>query len=362
MKIVSVIGARPQFIKSAMVSKALCAYDSIAQVVIHTGQHYSPDMSDVFFSDLQLAPPAYNLHVGSGTHGEQTGTMMIGIEKILFEEKPEWVMVYGDTNSTLAGALAAAKLNIRVAHVEAGLRSFNRGMPEEINRKLTDHLSQLLFTPTKTAEENVQREGIAADAVCTVGDVMYDAALYYAKQSQERQVVMKKHRLQRKQFILASIHRAENTDDPTRLRSIMCALMEVAKEMPVFLPLHPRTRRALLHLGLLQEVETKLQVSMPVGYLDMCAVEQQAKLIVTDSGGVQKEAYFYETPCVTLRDETEWVELVETGWNLLISPNSTKDMVAGIHHRLQNTTMRCRVPLYGDGQAATKIVRKLAQA
>lgn len=317
MRIVSIIGARPQFIKAAAVSRVLRATPGVQEVLVHTGQHYDENMSEVFFRELEIPEPDYNLGIGSGTHGAQTGRILEAIEEVLLKEKPDWVLVYGDTNSTLAGALAAVKLHIPIAHVEAGLRSFNRKMPEEINRVLTDHAADLLFAPTEKAVENLRREGIPDERIHLVGDVMYDAALFYGEKARRESRILERLKLKSKEYILATVHRAENTDDPERLKTIIKGLCEVTKEVPIILPLHPRTRKALETYGLIEEARANIKLIEPIGYLDMVMLEQNALLIATDSGGVQKEAFYYRVPCVTLRTETEWVELVDAGWNCL---------------------------------------------
>ena len=360
MKIITIVGARPQFIKVAAVSQKLRTISGIKEVLVHTGQHYDRNMSDVFFQELDIQPPDYNLGIGSQTHGVQTGRMLEAIERVLLEEKPDWVLVYGDTNSTLAGAIAAVKLHIPVAHVEAGLRSFNQKMPEEINRVLTDRISELLFAPTNTAVENLLREGISEDKIHLVGDVMYDAALYYGAKAAEKNSTLEELKLVSKQYILATIHRAENTDDSSRLQAIFSGLGIVAQKIPVVLPLHPRTRSALLREGLLEDASKSLQLIEPLGYLDMVTLEKNAKLIATDSGGVQKEAFFARVPCVTLREETEWVELVESGWNQLLSPLSVQTVTAGILDILMKEEQKeITTELYGGGMAAEKIVKLL---
>ena len=355
LKIVSVVGARPQFIKAAAVSRVLRTTEGVKEILVHTGQHYDANMSDVFFEELEIPRPDYKLGIGSGTHGEQTGKMIEAIEKVLLEEKPDWELVYGDTNSTLAGALAAVKLHIPVAHVEAGLRSFNRHMPEEINRVLTDHASDLLFAPTKTAVMNLRHEGIPEERIKLVGDVMYDAALYYGKKAERQSQILNKLGLKPKEYILATVHRAENTDDPSRLRVIFDALCEIACEIKVVLPLHPRTREALIKSGMYDKVASCICLTEPVGYLDMVMLEKNARLIATDSGGVQKEAFFYRVPCVTLREETEWVELVELGWNLVVPPFSAGGIVDAVRSRLGSFSGAEENP-YGDGHSAAKIV------
>jgi len=361
MKIVTVIGARPQFIKAAPVSRALAAA-GLVEVVVHTGQHYDDNMSGVFFEELEMAPPAFNLGVGSGSHGVQTARMLEGIERVLLEVQPDWLVVYGDTNSTLAAAVAASKLHVPVAHVEAGLRSFNRRMPEEVNRVLTDHASTLLFAPTAAAVAHLAAEGIAGASVVEVGDVMYDAALHFGDKAARQSLVLDRLGLAPASYILATAHRAENTDDPERLRAVVLALSAIAAELPVVLPLHPRTRAALHRTGLLEQACATLKVIEPVGYLDMVTLERHARLIATDSGGVQKEAFFYRVPCVTLRDETEWMELVELGWNRLVSPVSPGVVTAAITESLQ-TAERAEPPagLFGGGQAAPRIARSIVE-
>jgi UDP-N-acetylglucosamine 2-epimerase len=322
MRIVTVLGARPQFVKASVVSAALKRKGVIAEYIVHTGQHYDSNMSGVFFGELRLPVPGRHLAVGSGSHGVQTARMLEGVEAVLKEERPGMVLVYGDTNSTLAGALAAAKLNIPVAHIEAGLRSYNRKMPEETNRVLTDHMSSLLFAPTDRAVENLSREGVEPDTVFKVGDVMFDASLAYGELSDRESRVLDRLGLSPKTYAVATVHRAENTDDPVRVSNIFCALQRVSRELPVVLPLHPRTRR-LLDDGTHSIVgKSRIKVIDPVGYLDMLQLEKHANIVLTDSGGVQKEAYFFGVPCITLRDETEWVELLDIDWNTLWPPAS----------------------------------------
>lgn len=358
MKIVTIVGARPQFIKAAAVSQVMRAVPGVREVLVHTGQHYDENMSGVFFRELEIPEPDYNLGVGSGSHGEQTGRMLEAIEKVLLKEKPEWVLVYGDTNSTLAGALAAVKLHMPVAHVEAGLRSFNRRMPEEINRVLTDHAADMLFAPTRAAVENLRRESISEERIHLVGDVMYDAALFYGEKARRESRVLERLGLKPEKYILVTIHRAENTDDPSRLRSIVKGLCEVGKSIPVVFPVHPRTRKALERHGLLEEAVASLRLIEPVGYLDMVMLEQNACLIATDSGGVQKEAFFYRVPCVTLRSETEWVELVELGWNRLVYPHTAEAVANGITEGLASPG-GMEGELYGNGRSGELIVQRL---
>jgi UDP-GlcNAc3NAcA epimerase len=354
VKVATIVGARPQLIKVASVSRLLRSESSIKEVLIHTGQHYDDEMSQVFFEELDIPEPDYNLGVGSGSHGVQTGRMLERIEQVLMSVQPHWVLVYGDTNSTLAGALAASKLHTPLAHIEAGLRSFNRQMPEEINRKITDHLSDLLFAPTKTAVSNLASESIAERMVHLTGDVMYDAALHYAGKAESASLILRKLELRAKSYILTTVHRAENTDDPLRLKAIIDGLRQVAKEIPVVMPVHPRTRAALMRIA--EPVESRASFFMiePVGYLDMINLEKNAAAIATDSGGVQKESFFYQVPCITLRDETEWLELVELGWNRLVRPVSSRAVFEGIIGSVATVGQSDRP--YGNGNAAQKIL------
>jgi UDP-GlcNAc3NAcA epimerase len=353
-KILSVVGARPQFIKAATVSRAIRKAGDMVEIMAHTGQHYDSNMSDIFFNELGIPAPKYHLGVGSGGHGEQTGKMLDGIEKVLLDEKPDCVLVYGDTNSTLAGALAAAKLHIPVAHVEAGLRSFNKKMPEEINRIVADHCSAMLFATTDTAVHNLRTEGFPESVIFQVGDPMYDAALYYAEQADKTTDILARLSLDKRGYVLSTVHRPENTDDPTRIRSVFNGLAEIAKELPVILPLHPRTRHALEREGLMAKVESELTILPPIGYVEMVALEKNAKLIATDSGGVQKEAFFYQTPSIILRDQTEWVELLALGWSLLITPTSQERVVEGVRLGFQLAGETAQP--YGDGAASDHIV------
>jgi len=310
LKIVTVVGARPQFIKAAAVSRVLRR--TCAEVLVHTGQHYDDNMSKVFFDELDVPPPDCHLGIGSGSHGAQTGAMLAALEEVLVREKPDRVLVYGDTNSTLAGALAAAKLQIPVAHVEAGLRSFNRRMPEEINRVLTDHLSDLLFCPSETAVAHLAAEGIVA-GVHAVGDVMHEALRHAVALAERKTTVLERLGLAPNGYALATLHRAENVDDPARLARLLAALREVARRQPVVFPVHPRTRRRLADGG--AEATAGLRLLEPQGYLDMVRLEAGATVVLTDSGGVQKEAFWLQVPCITLREETEWGETVLAGWN-----------------------------------------------
>jgi len=364
MKIVTVVGARPQFVKAAPVSKVLRRDHT--EVLVHTGQHYDRALSDLFFEEMDIPRPDHELGIGSGPHGRQTGQMLIGIEEVLLAERPDWVLVYGDTNSTLAGALAAVKLGIPVAHVEAGLRSFNRAMPEEHNRILTDHCADLLLCPTQTAVDLLRGEGVTS-GVHLVGDVMYDAALQFAEVARQHSTILAELGLAPKGYALATLHRPYNTDDPARLQEVLAALD--ALEMPIILPLHPRTRARLTDMDRLQIANGKwqtnncnsqfavcsLQFINPVGYLDMLALEQSAALILTDSGGVQKEAYFFAVPCVTLRPETEWVETVAAGWNRL----AWGDAAVVVEAARGPWPTEPPPPVFGDGRAAEGVVRLL---
>jgi UDP-GlcNAc3NAcA epimerase len=355
MKIMTIVGARPQFIKAATVSRALAETEGAEELIVHTGQHHDANMSDVFFSELEIPKPDYNLGIGGGTHGAMTGRMLAAIEEVILDDLPDCLLIYGDTNSTLAGALAAAKLDVPVAHVEAGLRSFNRQMPEEINRVVADHVASCLLTPTKTATANLLREGISAENIRQVGDVMYDAALFYAAKAEQTSAILTRLGLEQGSYVLATIHRQENTDAPARLRAIIKGLNEVAERMPVVLPLHPRTRTHLESSDNLPLGDGMLLVE-PVGYLDMVMLERGAAVIATDSGGVQKEAFFHSVPCVTLRDETEWVELIEMGWNRLAPPVDA-DITTMIRDSIGQKGQSGNP--YGEGDAAQQIATTL---
>lgn len=351
MRIVSIAGARPQFVKLAVIGRAVEALgdSSIRHLIIHTGQHYDVAMSDIFFADLQIRAPDHHLGVGSGPHGAQTGEMMKRMEPLLLNDPPDWVLLYGDTNSTVAGALVAAKLGLKVAHVEAGLRSYNRRMPEELNRIVADHLSDLLLCPTTLAVENLRKEGLAARAVLT-GDVMFDAALAFRAQAENRGLTA---RWQARQFALATIHRAENTDDPERLRRILWALERIAATIcPVVLPLHPRTRKKLDEIGW---NPSAIQCVPPSSYLEMILLESRARFILTDSGGVQKEAYFVQVPCITLREETEWGETLENGCNILAGSDPDR-ILAAVEDCSHAGPWAAR---YGDGHAGVRILEAL---
>ena len=388
LKIVTVIGARPQFIKAAPVSRAIHASKHVLargheearlnEVIVHTGQHYDDNMSEVFFRELELPRPAYHLQVGSGSHGEQTGEMLKRLEGVLLKEKPDYVMVYGDTNSTLAGALAAAKLHIPVAHVEAGLRSFNQRMPEEINRVVTDHISNILFCPTDTAVKNLKKEGFATVVsvssgsgplrlpsvgrlVANVGDVMHDALRYNVKLADRRLDILDRLGLMQASgtpsaYFLATVHRAENTDNPDRLERIVKALVRLNKQHPVVWPTHPRTLKVIDASPASRTLCSSLRLIEPASYLDMLVLERHARMILTDSGGVQKEAYWLGVPCVTLRDETEWLETVESGWNVLAGAE-TESILAKVEELERTRPNLAEVKI--AGAAAEKVVSLL---
>lgn len=357
----TVVGARPQFIKAAAVSRAIreTAKDRVREVIVHTGQHGDDNMSKVFFDELEIPAPDYDLQISGGPHGEMTGRMLEAIEPVLVHERPDWVLVYGDTNSTLAGALAAVKLHIPVAHVEAGLRSFNRRMPEEINRLVADRISSLLFCSTDTAVANLRAEGIV-DGVHQCGDVMFDVSMFYRDRARTRSSIVRALGLDGQRFALATCHRAENTDDPTRLEAILSALQALNAEAPVVLPLHPRTRKMVGELGLMGLLD-RLRVIDPQSFLDMIALEQGAALILTDSGGVQKEAFFFGVPCVTLRDETEWVETITAGANQLAGAARDR-IVAAATRALAGGRLTDLPRPYGTGDAARRLVNILAGA
>lgn len=350
------IGARPQFIKAAAVSRQISETPGFEEILVHTGQHYDANMSDVFFEELEIPRPAHHLGIAGVGHGAMTGRMLEAIEALMLEVRPDVVMVYGDTNSTLAGALAAAKLHIPIAHVEAGLRSFNKRMPEEINRILTDQCSDLLLTPTATATQNLLREGVQNARIVECGDVMFDAALHFGRKADAGQAGPSRFGLMPGQYVLATVHRQENTDDPIRLTAILDGLAAVARDLKVVFPLHPRTRARIAAADIADRLEA-LHILEPVGYLDMVALEKHAAVVATDSGGVQKEAFFYEVPCITLRDETEWVELVESGWNRLIIPNDAE----AIHQAILQARGRRGLDItpYGSGMASDIIVESL---
>ena len=356
-RIVTILGARPQIIKASVVSAAIAASAELEEVLVHTGQHFDHKMSDVFFEDLGMRQPEYNLNIHGGGHGSMTGRMLIELEELLLKVRPDAVMVYGDTNSTLAGALAAVKLHIPVAHVEAGLRSFNMAMPEEVNRILTDRVSRWLFAPTEVAAGHLQHEGFAAEQIIQVGDVMFDVARTHGRSIGADGLVLGRVGLGNSRYLLATVHRAENADAPDRLEVIVAALKALSTDMPVGWPLHPRTLQALGSSGQLDAVPSGLHIVEPVGYLEMVQLERFAAAIITDSGGVQKEAFFHQVPCVTLRDETEWTELVQAGWNRLAPPRSVESVVAAVRAALN--TRGQEVSPYGKGDAAVRIADAL---
>lgn len=366
MKIVTVIGARPQFIKAAAVSRAIAnhnasietEYQMINEIIVHTGQHFDRNMSDVFFEEMEIPRPNYCLEINSLSHGAMTGRLLEKAEEVLLNEKPDFVMVYGDTNSTLAGALAARKLQIRVVHVEAGLRSFKLTMPEEINRILTDRISDILCCPTDVAVENLRAEGFDAFP-CTIaktGDVMLDVALYYAELSARKSTVIQRLKLKDKPFALCTVHRAENTDDPNRLSGIIQALNEINEEMTIVMPLHPRTRKILA--GMTDEL--RVTAIDPVGYFDMLELLKNTMIVLTDSGGLQKEAFFFKKPCITLRDETEWIELVEGGYNYLAGAD--KIHILEVFRQMAGREMNATVKLYGTGDSSEEVLRAISAA
>lgn len=354
LKIVTIVGARPQFVKAAVVSRAF-RQESVSEIIIHTGQHFDSNMSDVFFDELDIPKPDFNLGIGGGTHGQNTGRMIEAIEARLMDIKPDWLLVYGDTDSTLAGSLAAVKLHIPVCHVEAGLRSFNRRMPEEINRILTDHACTLLFTPTDRATINLGTEGIAREKIIQVGDVMNDAALFYGSKAAKESKIVSQLSLSPRRFILATIHRAENTDDISNMKNILSGFTD--SPLPIIWPMHPRTLKRIRDFGLL--VPPSVKTIDPVGYLDMVMLEKNCYMIATDSGGIQKEAYFHGVPCITLREETEWVELMEAGCNKLVGANAGR-----IAAELNRSQILFDAPpgLYGNGDSGRQIVRAITEA
>jgi UDP-GlcNAc3NAcA epimerase len=360
VKIVTVVGARPQFIKASTVSRAIAEYNMgcdgrrIEEVIIHTGQHYDSNMSDIFFEEMNIPLPNYTLNIGGGSHGAMTGRQLESIEKVLLDESPDCVVVYGDTNSTLAGALAATKLHIPVAHIEAGLRSYNRKMPEEVNRVLTDHISSIHFTTSDVANQNLLAEGISKSCLHMVGDVMFDAALYYSELCKKPDLAILDN-VGPKGFLLGTIHRAENTDSIERMKSIFYGLSQL--DRLIILPLHPRTAKKLSEFGI--EIADNIYIADPLGYLEMVWLEKNAKVILTDSGGVQKEAYYHQTPCITIRDETEWVELVDAGYNVLV-PAEAIEICLAVEKMLKISGFTVNA-LYGDGKSAKKIVKYLRE-
>lgn len=351
MKIVTIIGARPQFVKAAVVSRELSNSMKIKEILVHTGQHFDKNMSDIFFEEMEIPTPKYNLNINGLSHGAMTGQMLERIEGVCFSEKPDFVMVYGDTNSTLAGALAAKKMGIGIIHIEAGLRSYNNSMPEEINRLLTDRISDILFCPTDIAIENLKREGIfdGKIRIHNIGDVMQDAAIYYGKLSSKKSQIMNLLDLTGNDFVLATIHRQENTDIPKNLDSIILGLNHISKVMPVIVPIHPRTRKIIEQ----NHPITSFKMIDPVGYFDMLELLKHCRLVITDSGGLQKEAYFFNKFCLTTREETEWVELTRNGFNVLTGPCEHK--IVHAFKEFSNLSFIKHVNLYGDGKASEQI-------
>jgi UDP-GlcNAc3NAcA epimerase len=377
MKIITVVGARPQFIKASAISRAFRAHyaNQVTELIVHTGQHYDNNMSDVFFDELELPKPAYNLHIGSMGHGAQTGEMMVALEKVMLDEKPDAVIVYGDTNSTLAGALTAAKLNIPVIHIEAGIRSFNRTMPEEVNRIMTDHVSTLLFSPTKAGLQNLQNEGFnrkmqehitpSKPLAYHCGDIMYDNSLYFAEAAAQKSDVLNRLGIEDKPFILATIHRNNNTDDPQRLEGIFNGIMRVAKDQgaKAVIPLHPRTLKVLTseaNAALYGSIVANPDVILcePVGFLEMSLLLKKCALVMTDSGGVQKEAYFFQKQCLVLRSETEWVELIQQGSSMIVDADPMRMILA--MRLLRANESSSYPPIFGDGKAAEFITGEIA--
>lgn len=356
-KILTVIGARPQFIKAAAVSREIAKSKTLKEIIVHTGQHFDRNMSDVFFEEMEIPKPDYHLHINSLSHGAMTGRMLEEIEKVIIKEKPDVVMVYGDTNSTLAGALAAKKLHIKVAHVEAGLRSFNMAMPEEINRILTDRISDILFCPTQTAVDNLAKEGFD-NLPCKVvknGDVMYDAALFYAKRSKEKSGIISQLKLQKVPFILTTVHREENTDNLKNLKSIVGALNRISKEVKIIFPAHPRTQKILQK----NSISLNFDPIAPIGYFDMVELLKHCSLVITDSGGLQKEAFFFKKLCITIREQTEWIELVENGYNAIAGTEEEK--IYSLYKSFTGKKADFNMNLYGKGDAGKKIVTELSR-
>lgn len=351
MKIVTIVGARPQFVKAAAVSRAFSQHRAVTEVIVHTGQHFDSNMSGIFFEQMEIPEPNYNLEIHSLSHGAMTGRMMEQIEAILQIENPDAVLVYGDTNSTFAGAMAARKLGIMVLHVEAGLRSFDMGMPEEVNRILTDRISDVLYCPTDAAVHNLDREGFEhyGSRIVKSGDVMEDAAMFYAERACSHSTILTDLDLMEEKFLLCTLHRAENTDDPTRLNELVAGLNVLGKTHVIVMPIHPRTKAALAR----QTLNLNIRLIDPVGYFDMVSLLAASSLVITDSGGLQKEAYFFNSGCVTMRDQTEWVELVENGFNVLVGADREK-LINGVGRMISQPFQR-NVELYGSGNAANVI-------
>ncbi len=357
MKFCTIIGARPQFIKAMALSHEVSKHGNVDEVLIHTGQHFDKNMSDVFFEELGIPEPVYNLGIAGGSHGQNTGQMIIEIEKVLIAQNPQWIVLYGDTNSTLAGAIAASKLGIKIAHIEAGLRSYNMDMPEEINRILTDRISSLLFTPTTQARKNLESEGVKQSQIIEVGDIMYDTMLLWQDKLPSRKELLEKFNLSDEPYILATVHRQENTDNHEKLKAIFSGFEQSGKQ--IVLPLHPRTKNSLEAAQI--SISENIKIIPPAGYIDMLAFQRHADLIATDSGGVQKEAYFNKTPCVTLRDETEWVELIDAGVNTLVKTNSD-DIRVALCTNYDHIEWSKVQGLYGSGNTAELIIKALQEA
>ena len=355
MKIVTVVGARPQFVKAAALSREFAKHDNIEEVILHTGQHFDINMSDVFFEEMQIPHPKYNLNINCLSHGAMTGRMLEEIEKILILEKPDYLLVYGDTNSTLAGALAAKKMHIKVVHIEAGLRSFNMAMPEEVNRILTDRISDILFCPTLTAINNLKIEGFSNfnSSIFNVGDVMQDAALFYEKQADQNSNILKETHIKKNSYYLCTLHRAENTNNMERLASIIRGLNNLPSKYHIILPIHPRTKQLLNKF----KPNKNINIIAPVGYFDMIQLIKNSRLVITDSGGLQKEAYFFNKFCITTRDQTEWVELVTNGYNKIVGADSKK-IIEGVKY-FESRTFQKGIELYGGGFATQAIVSKM---
>ncbi|MES2651678.1 MAG: UDP-N-acetylglucosamine 2-epimerase (non-hydrolyzing) [Bacteroidota bacterium] len=355
MKILTIVGARPQFVKAAALSRCIANYPELTEVIVHTGQHFDANMSDIFFDEMEIPKPDFNLNINGLSHGAMTGQMLEGIEKIILSEKPDVVLVYGDTNSTLAGSLAAKKLQVKIAHVEAGLRSFNMAMPEEINRILTDRISDWLFCPTTTAIENLRKEGFDSfnSKVIKTGDIMEDAAYFYASKAEEKSKIIKDLKLAENGFVLGTIHRAENTDDLNKLTQLIEAFEEINKTIKVIIPLHPRTKQILKH----HNIQTNFTIIDPVGYFDMLMLLKNCALVVTDSGGLQKEAFFFRKFGITTREQTEWTELIDNGYNFLAGTN--KELILAYAFKLIGKKFPEPKNLYGNGEAANNICKAL---
>ncbi|TAE81148.1 MAG: UDP-N-acetylglucosamine 2-epimerase (non-hydrolyzing) [Bacteroidetes bacterium] len=355
MKLLTIVGARPQFVKAAALSREIKKHPQLHEIIVHTGQHFDANMSDVFFEEMDIPKPDYHLNINGLSHGAMTGQMLEELEKVMMTEKPDVVLVYGDTNSTIAGALAAKKLHIKVAHVEAGLRSFNMQMPEEVNRILTDRISDWLFCPTDTAILNLKKEGYdhLNTTIIKTGDVMEDAALFYAEKAATKSTLLQELNLNQQPFILATIHRAENTDHPENLKNIIEALNELNKTVAVVLPLHPRTKKIIAQ----QQLQTNFTIIDPVGYFDMIALLQNCSLVITDSGGLQKEAFFFRKFCITTREQTEWVELVQEGYNVIVGTNKA-NIITQANRYLQQPYPEAK-NLYGNGHACANICNAL---